>query len=147
MQRYNKLKDKTTFIKQKINKPNYKPYHEPEVIKLPKAIKLQKAIKLPKLDLMKERNEKIDLIDFQNFDGSFVYNAIVFDLIGVIESDFKQSTSMFENMSENEISIAYNTLIESYLTKLDDVKYKLILNKLKWYIANLVLKSLKVKIK
>ena len=45
-----------------------------------------------------------------------------------------------KNMSELECLIEYNKSIETYLTDLNNIKYKLILNKLKWYIANLEMK-------
>lgn len=68
------------------------------------------------------------LIDYQNYNGSFKYNPNIFVLIGSTEDEYKKI------YGENPTLIEFNGYIPTYLEKLKDDKYKLIIKKLRRFL-------------
>jgi hypothetical protein len=89
-------------------------------------------------DWVKFDEKPKDLVDYQNFDGSFRFNNAVLLLVGVQPVDFEQK---YQNVNQTDKMLAYQRLVEQYLDSLNDKKFKFILSKLRVYIAQCMAKN------
>jgi hypothetical protein len=75
-----------------------------------------------------ELDKDDDILDFVNFDGSFKMDKFIFDLIGTTEEELNK---LSKNKNKTKV---FNQLVYDYLTKLNERKYDIILQKLKKFI-------------
>ncbi|AYV76188.1 MAG: hypothetical protein Terrestrivirus5_10 [Terrestrivirus sp.] len=90
-------------------------------------------------DWIKFDEKPKDLVDYQNFDGSFKFDNTVLLLVGVQPTDFEQK---YQHANQMDKMLAYQRLVEQHLANLTDKKFKFILSKLRVYIAQCVSKNM-----
>jgi hypothetical protein len=73
------------------------------------------------------------LLDYVNFDGSFSMSPYMFNLLGVTDVLLKK----LANKQSKTLEYVFNTLVLEYLQKLNEDKYKLIIEKLRIYLTTL----------